>query len=122
MHRFAPFMDPSLTVKFYERTPEQQASLGFLVDSSVGGETETQTGNEALTEGRHIPGPLIREPHSSVRAVAGHRAIVHGKSEEVAAILSKYSSPVEVRQLFKYMFCIAVLVYSYYYYYFIIIF
>eukprot|EP00268_Persea_americana_P054899 TRINITY_DN633_c0_g1_i2.p1 TRINITY_DN633_c0_g1~~TRINITY_DN633_c0_g1_i2.p1 ORF type:complete len:500 (+),score=117.74 TRINITY_DN633_c0_g1_i2:289-1788(+) len=94
---FAPFMDPSLTVKYYERTPEQQTSLGFLVDtSSVGGETEAQTGNEALTEGRHIPDPLIREPHSSVGAVAHHRAIAHGKSEEVVAILSKYSSPEEV--------------------------
>lgn len=94
---FAPFMDPSLTVKYYERTPEQQTSLGFLVDtSSVGGETEAETGNEALTEGRHIPDPLIGEPHSSVGSVARHRAIAHGKSEEVAAILSKYSSPEEV--------------------------
>lgn len=106
-------MDPSLTVKYYERTPEQQQSLGFLVDtSSVGGETEAQTGNEALTEGRHILDPLISEPHSSVGAVACHRAIAHGKSEEVAAILSKYSSPEEVSELFKCISCIAVLVYD----------
>ena len=31
---FAPSSDPSLTIKFYKRTPEQQASLGYLVGST----------------------------------------------------------------------------------------
>ncbi|XP_058094229.1 uncharacterized protein LOC131240169 isoform X2 [Magnolia sinica] len=95
---FAPSMDPSLTIRFYDRTPEQQASLGFLVDtSSGGGELETQIGNETVGDKqKHVHNGLSREPHGSIRAVAGHRAIAQGNSEEVAAALFKYSAPEEV--------------------------
>ncbi|XP_077226694.1 uncharacterized protein LOC143860068 [Tasmannia lanceolata] len=95
---YAPAMDPSLTLKFYDRTPEQQASLGFLVDSSSGGdELKTQAGSETLPEDRnHASDGLKTEAHGSIGAVAGHRAIAQGNSEEVAEALFKYSAPEEV--------------------------
>ncbi|OVA05104.1 zinc finger protein [Macleaya cordata] len=91
---FAPSMDPSLTIKFYERTPEQQASLGFAVESSSG---EIQVDNDALPDERnHVPGGTIKEPHGAVGAVACHRSIAQGNSDEFAAALFKYSAPEEV--------------------------
>ncbi|KAJ4965823.1 hypothetical protein NE237_017672 [Protea cynaroides] len=94
---FAPSLDPSLTIKFYERTPEQQEALGFLVASSQSGERETQGIIESLTEGRRGDSVESRgEPHGSIGAVAGHRAIAQGNSEEVAAALFKYTAPEEV--------------------------
>ncbi|XP_042502646.1 zinc finger protein ZPR1 homolog [Macadamia integrifolia] len=94
---FAPSSDPSLTIKFYERTPEQQEALGFLVDSSQSGEHETESAIEALTDGRRGDSNETKgEPHGSIGAVAGHRAIAQGNSEEVAAALFRYSAPEEV--------------------------
>ncbi|XP_042508897.1 zinc finger protein ZPR1-like [Macadamia integrifolia] len=94
---FAPSSDPSLTIKFYDRTPEQQEALGFLVDSSQSGEHETQSTVEASTEGRRGDYDESKgEPHGSIGAVAGHRAIAQGNSEEVAAALFRYSAPEEV--------------------------
>ncbi|XP_043694775.1 zinc finger protein ZPR1 homolog [Telopea speciosissima] len=93
----APSSDPSLTIKFYERTREQQEALGFLVDSSQSGEHETRSAVEALTEGRRSYSDESKgEPHGSIGAVAGHRAIAQGNSEEVAAALFRYSAPEEV--------------------------
>ncbi|KAL5990861.1 hypothetical protein ACLOJK_011766 [Asimina triloba] len=100
---FAPSADPSLLIKFYDRTPEQQASMGFLADSSShGGELDTQIGNEAESNERHHDG-LNGEPHGSVGAVAGHRAFAQGNSEEVAAAFFKYSAPEEEPPLFSIM-------------------
>ncbi|XP_068665335.1 uncharacterized protein [Aristolochia californica] len=91
----APAMDPLLTIKFYDRTPEQQASLGFLAESSSGRDHEEEDPTGALTEAC-CPDEIIREPHGSVGAVSGHRAIAQSNSEEMAAALFKYSAPEEV--------------------------
>jgi hypothetical protein len=69
VNRFAPSSDPSLTIKFYDRTPEKQASLGYQVRE---------------------------EPHGSVGAAAGHRAIAQSNSAEIAEALFRYTGPEEV--------------------------
>ncbi|GAV89094.1 zf-ZPR1 domain-containing protein [Cephalotus follicularis] len=90
---FAPSPDPLLSIKFYDRTPEQQASLGYLVESSqfrgcVDG-ASTEGTNNATDHGR-------REPHGSVGADACHRAIAQSNSSEMAEALFRYSGPEEV--------------------------
>lgn len=89
----APSPDPSLTIKFYDRTPEQQALLGYLADPSQ----IRQTGNEPSAEGIANASEVIREPHGSVGAAAGRRAIAQGNSTEIADTLFRYSAPEEVR-------------------------
>ncbi|MCL7044930.1 hypothetical protein MKW94_007936, partial [Papaver nudicaule] len=88
--RFAPSVDPSLTLKFYERTNEQQAMLGFVVDPS----SEGQTGNASQGES-DIAGGTAKVPHGSVGAVAFQRSIAQGNSENFAASLFRYSTPDE---------------------------
>ncbi|WVZ24905.1 hypothetical protein V8G54_003449 [Vigna mungo] len=90
---FAPSSDPSLTIKFYERTPEQQASLGYLVDSTQieGTRVDALEGEEA------VPTDQVRtEPHGSIGATAGHRAIAQSNSAEMAEALFRYTAPEEV--------------------------
>ncbi|KAL3833788.1 hypothetical protein ACJIZ3_008524 [Penstemon smallii] len=83
----APSPDPSLTIKLYERTQEQIASLGFLADpQGQPGET-TLAANAPQTQG---------EAHGSVGARAGRRAIAEGNSAEIAEALFRYSAPEEV--------------------------
>ncbi|XP_045817698.1 zinc finger protein ZPR1 homolog [Trifolium pratense] len=84
---FAPSSDPSMTIKFYDRTPEKQASLGYQV-TQIGG-----TPDEALTE---VSNQVKGEPHGSVGAAAGHRAIAQSNSAEIAEALFRYSTPEEV--------------------------
>ncbi|KAL8513056.1 hypothetical protein ACS0TY_019297 [Phlomoides rotata] len=86
----APSPDPTLTIKFYERTPEQQAALGYVADTSqepVLGNNLDETNN--LTQRQE-------EPHGSVGARAGRRAIAQGNSTEIADALFRYSAPEEV--------------------------
>uniref|UniRef100_A0A5B7BA03 Putative zinc finger protein ZPR1 isoform X1 n=1 Tax=Davidia involucrata TaxID=16924 RepID=A0A5B7BA03_DAVIN len=90
---FAPSPDPSLTIKFYERTPDQQASLGYLADPSQVGELGDQASSEEIN---NVPVHIQREPHGSVGARAGHRAIAQGNSVEIANALFRYSAPEEV--------------------------
>ncbi|XP_054779233.1 uncharacterized protein LOC129287105 [Prosopis cineraria] len=89
----APSSDPSLNIKFYERTPEQQASLGYLVASSQieGGQNVASAVEEVevADQGR-------REPHGSIGAAAGHRAIAQSNSAEIAEALFRYTAPEEV--------------------------
>ncbi|XP_045791093.1 zinc finger protein ZPR1-like [Trifolium pratense] len=66
---FAPSSDPSLTINFYDRTPEKQALLGYQARE---------------------------EPHGSVGATAGHRAIAQSNSAEIAEALFRYTAPEEV--------------------------
>lgn len=89
---FAPSLDPSLTIKFYERTPEQQASLGYLVDPSPSGEA----GDGASLNTENGPDQIQSESHGSVGARAGRRAIAQGNSTEIAEALFRYSAPEEV--------------------------
>lgn len=85
---FAPSPDPSLTIKYYERTPEQQALLGYVADSTQ-------------NEGAHAGETMVARragghPHGSVGAVAGHRAIAQSNSAAIADAFFRYSSPEEV--------------------------
>ncbi|PWA83213.1 Zinc finger, ZPR1-type [Artemisia annua] len=82
---YAPSPDPSLTIDFYERTPEQTASLGYLVDQS-----QMRDGNDESSNNQAY------EPHGSVGAVAGRRAIAQGNSAEFAEALFRYTAPEEV--------------------------
>ncbi|GER40999.1 ZPR1 zinc-finger domain protein [Striga asiatica] len=85
---YAPAPDPLLTIKFYERTPEQQAALGYLVDPSPStGNTLDET---SVAPQRH------EEPHGLVGARAGRRAIAQGNSSQIADALFRYSAPEEV--------------------------
>ncbi|GKV45467.1 hypothetical protein SLEP1_g52542 [Rubroshorea leprosula] len=89
---FAPSPDQSLNIKFYDRTPEQQVSLGYLVDQS---QLEGASG-AASTEGIGNASEQTREPHGSVGAAAGHRAIAQSNSSDIAEALFRYSAPEEV--------------------------
>ncbi|XP_071702184.1 uncharacterized protein [Rutidosis leptorrhynchoides] len=84
---YAPSPDPSLTIDFYERTPEQQASLGYLVDQSQ----TSQHGNDVSSINQ-----TSELPHGSVGAVAGRRAIAQGNSAEFTETLFRYTAPEEV--------------------------
>lgn len=79
-----------MTIKFYERTPQQQAFLGYLVDPSQ----TRETGDEASAGDQRE-----REPYGSVGAIAGRRAIAQGNSTEMAEALFRYSAPEEVFNL-----------------------
>jgi zinc finger protein len=83
VNRFAPSPDPSLSIKFYERTPEQQASLGYQVDPSQSGASDE----------------VRRVPHGSVGAAAAHRAFCQSNSAEIMETVFRYTAPEEVRQL-----------------------
>ncbi|KAL8490427.1 hypothetical protein ACS0TY_025585 [Phlomoides rotata] len=82
----APSPDPTLTIKSYERTPEQQAALGYVADTSQ---------KPILDETNNIS-QRQEEPHGSVGARAGRRAIAQGNSTEIADALFRYSAPEEV--------------------------
>lgn len=90
----APSSDPLLSVRFYERTREQQAALGFLAEPEQPGEGVLP----ASAVGSNSGG-LQSEPHGSVGAAAGRRAIAQGNPDEVAAALCRYSAPEEVNVL-----------------------
>ncbi|KAK6266336.1 hypothetical protein QUC31_017173 [Theobroma cacao] len=89
---FAPSPDPSLSIKFYDRTPEQQALLGYLVDSS---QIIEPTAGASMEEASNAANQ-IRQAHGSVGAVAGQRAIAQSNSAEMAEALFRYSAPEEV--------------------------
>lgn len=89
---FAPSPDPLLAIKFYERTPEQQVSLGYVVDPSQlrgAGDQASFSVNKDLNQ-------MQAEPHGSVGAEAGRRAIAQSNSAEIAEALFRYSAPEEV--------------------------
>ncbi|CAN1804767.1 Zinc finger protein ZPR1 homolog, partial [Linum perenne] len=88
---FAPSPDPALNIKFYDRTPEQQESLGYLANPTQP-VVEVTSGEAAETD----VNPQTVEPHGSVGAVAGHRAIAQSSSADIADAMFRYSSPEEV--------------------------
>uniref|UniRef100_A0A0E0AWH4 Zinc finger ZPR1-type domain-containing protein n=1 Tax=Oryza glumipatula TaxID=40148 RepID=A0A0E0AWH4_9ORYZ len=88
----APSSDPLLSVRFYERTREQQAALGFLVEPSTEEPGDQPVNHASTVEGNS---EVLQEPHGSVGAVAGRRAIAQGNPDEVAAALCRYSAPEE---------------------------
>lgn len=93
----APSPDPLLSVRFYERTREQQASLGFLVDPLSPEEPNVNINRDASSEENNLGGNGMQNlPHGSVGAVAGRRAIAQANPDQVAAALCRYSAPEEV--------------------------
>lgn len=90
---FAPSPDQSLSINFYERTPEQQASLGYLAAPSQIGEPGNAVSSEQINS---ILNQTNQEPHGSVGATAGRRAIAQGNSAELAEALFRYTAPEEV--------------------------
>lgn len=85
---YAPSPDPYLSIKFYERTPEQQAALGYLANSSQSGEPEEEAPGTANHTGQ--------EPHGAVGARAGRRAIAQANTSEIVDAICRYTSPEEV--------------------------
>ena len=80
-------------MRFYERTREQQAALGFLA------EPQTEQPGEAVLPASAVESNsdgLQSVPHGSVGAVAARRAIAQGNPDEIAASLCRYSAPEEV--------------------------
>ncbi|XP_056846877.1 uncharacterized protein LOC108814675 [Raphanus sativus] len=90
----APSPDPSLTIKFYERTPEQQATLGYLADPSQAGQSETEGGLGAPSATAATTASSI--PHGAIGATGGHRAIAQSNSTDISDNLFRYSAPEEV--------------------------
>ncbi|KAB8392298.1 hypothetical protein FH972_024813 [Carpinus fangiana] len=90
---FSPSLDPSLIIKFYERTPEQQASLGYLADPSQSGD---HCGGPSTEERSGASDEVRREPHGSVGATAAHRAIAQSNSADIVETVFRYSAPEEV--------------------------
>ncbi|XP_078168218.1 uncharacterized protein LOC144562798 [Carex rostrata] len=86
---YAPSPDPLLSIRFYERTPEQTAALGFL--------SEPTAAEEPAPEENNLMSDVV--PHGSVGSVAGRRAIAQCNPDEVAAALCRYSAPEEVDTL-----------------------
>ncbi|KAI4370309.1 hypothetical protein MLD38_018672 [Melastoma candidum] len=89
---FAPSPDPSLSIQFYERTPEQLALLGYKADSVQSEEVDAQMPENYQRDPEYVG----REAHGAVGAVAGHRAIAQTNSAEIAESLFRYSAPEEV--------------------------
>lgn len=96
---YAPASDPLLSVHFYDRSPEEQEALGFLVDTSGSGQAYIDTGkedDEFEEKHRYFPAGTEKFSHGAVGALQAQGAIAQGNSEEVAAALFKYSAPEEV--------------------------
>jgi zinc finger protein len=91
IHRHEPSPDPLLSLRFYERTSEEQAALGFLAEPT---KEPGESSHDASTVEANSGGQ--RMPHGSVGAVAGRRAIAQGNSDEISAALCRYSAPEEV--------------------------
>ncbi|GJS77844.1 zinc finger protein ZPR1-like protein isoform X1 [Tanacetum coccineum] len=89
---YAPSPDPSLTIDFYERTPEQTASLGYLADQSQ----IREDGNDESSNNK------ASEPHGSVGAVAGRRAIAQGNSAELSIASKQQCRRICRSPLFRY--------------------
>jgi len=96
INRFAPSPDPSLNIKFYERTPEQQVALGYQVGQSQMGVPDDGPSSEVTS---NVSDQMRREPHGSVGAAAGHRAIAQSNSAEIAEAIFRYSAPEEVNMI-----------------------
>lgn len=86
--RHAPSPDPSLTIKFYERTPEQQATLGYTADPSRAGQSEGSLGAPSAA--------TTYVPNGTIGATAGHRAIAQSNSTDISDNLFRYAAPEEV--------------------------
>ncbi|ONK56408.1 uncharacterized protein A4U43_C10F8230 [Asparagus officinalis] len=93
-------LDPLLSIQFYERTREQQASLGFLVDQPSAEEINGNVNRGISAEENNLgANTMQRVPHGSVGAVAGRRGIAQVNPDQVAAALCRYSAPEEVDTL-----------------------
>ncbi|KAK9030104.1 hypothetical protein V6N11_031535 [Hibiscus sabdariffa] len=91
---FAPSPDPSLSIRFYDRTPEQQASLGYLVQPS---QLNEHVAEASMGETNNDVDQIRGQPHGSVGAAAGQKAIAQSNSAEIAEALFRYSAPEELK-------------------------
>ncbi|KAK8663600.1 hypothetical protein V6N13_083409 [Hibiscus sabdariffa] len=98
---FAPSPDPSLSIRFYDRTPEQQASLGYLVQPS---QLNEHVAEASMGETNNDVDQIRGQPHGSVGAAAGQKAIAQSNSAEIAEALFRYSAPEEFAHV-KYVSC-----------------
>ncbi|XP_021735966.1 zinc finger protein ZPR1-like [Chenopodium quinoa] len=87
----APSPDPAMSLHFYDRTPEQQAALGYIVASSQAEPEEAVAGTA-----NHATDQVAREPHGAVGARAGRRAIAQDNTAEIADAICRYTAPEEV--------------------------
>uniref|UniRef100_A0A7N2M3A0 Zinc finger ZPR1-type domain-containing protein n=1 Tax=Quercus lobata TaxID=97700 RepID=A0A7N2M3A0_QUELO len=90
---YAPSPDPSLSIKFCERTPDQQATLGYSVDPSQLGDHREGTSMEQISGASD---EVRREPHGSVGATAAHRAIAQSNTADIVDTVFRYTAPEEV--------------------------
>ncbi|KAL2906560.1 Zinc finger protein ZPR1, partial [Bienertia sinuspersici] len=77
---------------FYDRTPEQQATLGYVAESTQAGDLEegvAGTANQATDQ-------TAREPHGAVGARAGRRAIAQANTAGIFDTICRYTAPEEV--------------------------
>ncbi|CAD6342631.1 unnamed protein product [Miscanthus lutarioriparius] len=90
----APSSDPLLSVRFYERTREQQAALGFLA------EPPTEQPGEAVLPASAVESNsdgLQSVPHGSVGAVAARRAIAQGNPTKLLQPCVDIAAPEELK-------------------------
>jgi zinc finger protein len=96
---YAPLPDPLLSIQFFDRSPEEQAALGFLIDANTLEQKDGRASHEdkIMKERQtYTPAGTTKMPHGAVGAELAHRAIAQGSSADVAAALFKYSAPEEV--------------------------
>lgn len=79
----APSSDPLLSVRFYERTQQQQIELGYLTIPTSAPEVDSTSQNA---------------PHGSVGAVSAYRSIAQSNTDDVSK-LYRYAAPEEVDTL-----------------------
>lgn len=94
---YAPMQDPSSSIRFYERTPEQQAALGFLADTSE--ETEKHTESNSPTVEKRPSRIGVQGSHGLVGSIASRHAIAQVNCDQFAEVLCRYSTPEEVEVL-----------------------
>ncbi|KAL2902312.1 Zinc finger protein ZPR1 [Bienertia sinuspersici] len=88
---YAPSPDPSISLRFYDRTPEQQATLGYVAESTQAGDSEevvVGTANQATDQ-------TAREPHGTVGARAARRAIAQANTAGIFDTICRYTAPEE---------------------------
>eukprot|EP00249_Psilotum_nudum_P018275 c26725_g2_i1 orf=300-1175(-) len=91
-----------LSVCFYERSPEQQARLGFFADTSLTAEPALSLQNALcdksarLEKQGHAPAGTTKVSHGAVGAERTYKAIAQSNSEKIDATFFKYSAPEEV--------------------------
>eukprot|EP00850_Spirogloea_muscicola_P010403 SM000061S19230 [mRNA] locus=s61:186915:190376:- [translate_table: standard] len=95
----APRPDPALLVEYYDRTIEQNETLGLgPLQSREGGEAEVSPESRPSSDGAagvYVPAGTLRRP-TSYGAVEMEHSIAAGSGQATADALLRYSGPEEV--------------------------